>query len=256
MPLTGKVAVVTGAAGDVGTAVIRLLRSRGAEVLAVDGDAEALARSTADLAEGVTLWVADVTDPVGVAGFVARAVELWGGIDLFFNNVDAEGPLHPIAEYPDALFDQMVGANLRAAFLGLKHVLPQMRDGGAVVNMASDLGVVGAAGLGGYVASKHGVLGLTKVAAVEGERRNIRVNAVCPSRNREVVLQDTGTEAPFGDAPAGLEVDGYESPDDLALLVAFLLSDGGPVHHRVDVLGQHRPEALEGRRSRAEGVVP
>jgi NAD(P)-dependent dehydrogenase (short-subunit alcohol dehydrogenase family) len=140
---------------------------------------------------------------------------------------------------PDAAFDEVLAANLRATFLGLKHTVPHVRDGGAVVNLASDLGVVGAPGLGGYVASKHGVLGLTKVAALECERRGIRVNAVCPTR--EVVL-DGGA-------------DGYETPEDVALLVAFLFSDGGPVHHRVDVVGAATPDALEGRRAQNNGAV-
>ena len=237
MSLTGKVAVVTGAGGEVGAAVTRILATRGATVLIVDDDAQALARLVDEFPGAVEACVADVRDPVGVARFVARAVELWGGIDLFFNNVDVEGPVHSLVEYPDTAFDEMIAGNLRATFLGLKHTLPHLRDGGAVVNLASDLGVVAAPGLGGYVASKHGVLGLTKVAALECQRRGIRVNAVCPTR--EVVLDGDG--------------DGYETTEDIALLVAFLLSDAGPVHHRVDVVGAATSDALEGRRARNNG---
>lgn len=219
MPFAGKVAVVTGAAGATGAAVARALRSRGTDVLAVDLDADGLAGLAAEL-EGLETFVADVTRGGDVAAYVAWALERWGGIDLFFNNTDREGPVSSLPDTTEADFDEIVGANLRAAFLGLKHALPVLRDGGAVVNMASDLAVMGAPGLGGYVASKHGVLGLTRVAALECERRQIRVNAVCPGRLREV------------DVDAGVSIDGFRTPEEIADLVIFLLSDGGPLHHR------------------------
>src|SRR5207248_5072995 len=145
-----------------------------------------------------------------------------GGIDLFFNNADFEGPVCPLSDYSEAAFDEVVGGNLRAAFLGLKHVLPVVRDGGAVVNTASDLAVVGAAGLGGYVASKHGVLGLTKVAALECERRGIRVNAICPTRVREIVLDD---DAPRSVSFGAVDADGFRTAEEVTDLVIFLLSD-------------------------------
>jgi NAD(P)-dependent dehydrogenase (short-subunit alcohol dehydrogenase family) len=233
MPFADKVAIVTGAAGTVGAAVARALLARGTAVLAVDSDAEALSALYRDLG-GVETFVADPTRSEDVAGYVARACELWGGVDLFFNNVDVEGPARLLTESSEADFDAMIEANLRPTFLGLKHTLPHVRDGGAVVNMASDLAVVGAVGLGGYVASKHGVLGLTKVAALECERRQIRVNAVCPGRIREV------------DLDAGVSIDGFRTPEEIADLVIFLLSDGGPLHHR--------PEAHVGPRA-ANGSV-
>jgi len=219
MPFADKVAIVTGAAGEVGAAVARALRARETAVLAVDGDAEGLAALERELG-GVETFVADLTRSEDVAGYVARACELWGGVDLFFNNVDVDGPARLLTESSEADFDAMIGANLRPAFLGLKHTLPHVRDGGAVVNMASDMAVVGAVGRAGYVASKHGVLGLTRVAALECERRGIRVNAICPGRLREV------------DLDAGVSVDGFRTPDEIADLVIFLLSDGGPLHHR------------------------
>jgi len=219
MGFADKVAIVTGAAGPVGAAVARALRDRGTAVFAVDPDAEALAALDRDLG-GIETFVADLTRSEDVARYVARARELWGGVDLFFNNVDVEGPVSLLTESSEAEFDAMIDGNLRPTFLGLKHTLPHVRDGGAVVNMASDLAVEGAAGFGGYAASKHGVLGLTRVAALECERRQIRVNAVCPGRLREV------------DLDAGVSVDGFRTPEEIADLVIFLLSDGGPLHHR------------------------
>jgi NAD(P)-dependent dehydrogenase (short-subunit alcohol dehydrogenase family) len=232
MPFAGKVAVVTGAAGDVGRAVTRALRARGTEVLAVDGAAQArtLATLGAEL-PGIETFVADVTRSTDVAAYVAHARHRFGGIDLFFNNTDVEGPVLELVDYPEEAFDDVVGANLRAAFLGLKHVLPHLRDGGAIVNTASDLAVTGAPGLGGYVASKHGVLGLTRVAALECERRRIQVNAICPTRVREVAADASpvpGPTIPFGDTAA----DGFRTPEEVADLVIFLLSDGGRLHHR------------------------
>lgn len=219
MPFADKVAIVTGAAGEVGAAVARALRDRGTAVLAVDADAEALTAVERELG-GVETFVADPTRAEDVAGYVARACELWGGVDLFFNNVDVEGPACPLTESSEADFEAMIDGNLRPTFLGLKHALPHVRDGGAVVNMASDLAVAGAAGFGGYAAAKHGVLGLTRVAALECEDRGIRVNAVCPGRLREV------------DLDAGVSIDGFRTPEEIADLVIFLLSDGGPLHHR------------------------
>ena len=228
MPFADKVAIVTGATGDIGGAVTRALRERGTHLLAVDADAERLEALRHEL-DGVETFVADVASGRDVAAYVARACELWGGIDLFFNNVDVEGIPAPLEEHSEADFDEMVTANLRATFLGLKHVLPHVRDGGAVVNTASDLAFVGAAGLGGYVASKHGVLGLTKVAALECACRRIRVNAICPTRVREIVLDAHAPGSlPFGDT----EVDGFRTPEEVADLVIFLLSDGGPLRHR------------------------
>jgi NAD(P)-dependent dehydrogenase (short-subunit alcohol dehydrogenase family) len=238
MSLTGKVAVVTGAANDIGVAVVQVLAERGARVLAVDDDLAALSTLAGDY---VAIFAADVTRSEDVIAYVSRAVELWGGIDLFFNNVDVDGPESTLWDYPDTAFEEIVVANVRTAFLGLKHVVPQIRDGGAVVNLASALGVVGAAGRAGYVAAKHAVLGLTKVAALECEPRGIRVNAVCPD---PAARRSGGPSAGRGPTvlipPKGEILNEYETPDDVAQLVAFLFSDAGPVHHRAGAFAEIR----------------
>jgi len=250
MPFADKVAVVTGAAGDIGAAVARALWERGTALLAVDDDADKLDSLGRELG-GAEMFVADLTRGADVAAYAARACELWGGIDLFFNNVDCEGPPVLLEDQSEAAFDEMITTNLRATFLGLKHVLPHVRDGGAIVNTASDLAFVGAAGLGGYVASKHGVLGLTKVAALECERRGIRVNAICPTRVREIVLDD---DAPRSVSFGAVDADGFRTAEEVTDLVIFLLSDGGPLRHRPEAhLDQAVPAAFIGANG---SVVP
>ena len=163
--LTGKRIVVTGGAGTIGGAAVRLFAAKGAQVLAVDIDEAALKALAAENVPNVHTHAADVSTEDGTVGYVARATEVLGGIDGFFNNASIEGSVAPIGEHPVAEFDRVVATNLRGAFLGLAHVLPVIAAGGSVVNTASSMGLVGAGAIGPYVASKHGVIGLTKSEA-------------------------------------------------------------------------------------------
>ncbi|HLM14288.1 MAG TPA: SDR family NAD(P)-dependent oxidoreductase, partial [Reyranella sp.] len=185
MEFKNKVALVTGGANGIGRATTLGFAGRGAKVVIVDRDATG-GEATAGIVRqkgGEALFVqADVTDAKSVQAYVKKAVDTYGRIDCFHNNAGIEGKVANIADYDEAMFDQIMAVNVRGVFLGLKYVLKQMlaQKGGAIVNTASTAGLMGSPGMNAYVASKHAVLGLTKTASGEVARQGIRVNAVCP----------------------------------------------------------------------------
>jgi NAD(P)-dependent dehydrogenase (short-subunit alcohol dehydrogenase family) len=240
--LDGKVALVTGAAGEIGTATIHLMAARGARVVAVDRDATALARLEAGLDSKslIATCEADVSDEASVRRYVTLAIDQAKRIDIFFNNAGIEGPVHPIADYPLDDFRRVVDVNLIGVFLGLKHVIPVMAatGGGSVINSSSVAGLTGTPGICAYNATKHGVIGLTRSAAAEWAGRGVRVNSINPGpiASRMMASLENGMapgkaremRAQFSAMiPAGR----YGMPEEVAALVAFLASDDARYLH-------------------------
>ncbi len=246
--LDGKIALVTGAAGAIGAATVRLMIAHGARVVAVDRDREALRRLHDAFAAEPNLSTVegDVTDEGSVAGFVARARELTGRIDIFFNNAGVEGPVRPIAEYPLEDFRRVLDVNVVGVFLGLKHVIPVMAagGGGAVINTSSVAGLTGTPGICAYNASKHAVIGLTRSAAAEWGGRGIRVNSINPGpiASRMMTSLEEGLSPGHADQmraqfSAMIPALRYGEPEEVAALVAFLASeDARYIHGAVFVL--------------------
>ena len=234
MDFKGKVAVVTGGANGIGREVCLGIHRGGGKVLIVDRDAAAGQALAAEIGSDARFFAADVTQAKDVMGYVRAALDAFGRIDCFHTNAGIEGKVAPIVEYDDAVFDMVQAINVRGVYLGLKHVMAvmQKQGGGSIVNTASVAGMVGTPGMGAYVASKHAVMGLTKVAAGEVGPQGIRVNAVCPGPIRTRMVADIakqvspnnpdGVESRY---TSGIPLRRYGEAIEVANLVLFLLSD-------------------------------
>lgn len=233
--MDSRVGIVTGAGGGIGRALVEELLRGGASVLAVDRDRSLLDDLHQDLAAAdgsLQLLQADVTDTDQVRACVDQVIKQHGRVDYLANNAGVEGPVRPIEEYSESDFDKLMSINAKGAFLGLKHVLPQMKlqGSGAVVNTASVAGLTGAVGMVGYIASKHALVGITKVAAVEAGPYGVRVNALCPGpvatrmmASIERQFPDPGTAR--SSVEACIALGRYSTPAEQAKVAAFLLSD-------------------------------
>jgi NAD(P)-dependent dehydrogenase (short-subunit alcohol dehydrogenase family) len=232
MELHGKVAVVTGGTSGIGRDTAILFAKAGAKVI-VAGRREPEGKETVDLIRangGDGLFVkTDVSRNSDVQALVNKTVEKFGRLDIAFNNAGIEGSLSPIVEQSEEDWDRTIDINLKGTWLCLKYEIQQMLKqggGGAIVNMASVAGLIGSAGFATYCASKHGVIGLTKSAALETARQGIRVNVVCPA-----VIETPMGERIFG-APEirpyaiGLHPIGrFGTPTEVAEAVLWMCSD-------------------------------
>lgn len=180
-----KVVLVTGAGSGIGRETVRLFAQRGALVYAADlnegGLAETRSLAHAESDGRVQTAVVNVAVEDDIAGLLARIDHEAGRLDAAINNAGITGSTHRIEDYPTEDFDRVLGVNLRSVFLGMKYALPLLlRQGGTIVNTASVAAITGPGGMSAYAASKHGVQGLTRVAAMENAARGVRVNAIAP----------------------------------------------------------------------------
>ena len=220
-------ALVTGAAGGIGRAVARRLARDGAPVLVsdidADGGAETVSMIEAD--GGTARFVAcDVSDPDACQALVDAALAAFGGLGVAVNNAGIGGETARTADYPLEAWQRVLDVNLSGVFYGMRAQIPAMLEhGGAIVNIASILGQVGFAKAPAYVAAKHGVVGLTRSAAVEYSARGVRVNAVGPG-----FVETDMTAGATGEARERLvrrhPIGRLGQPDEVAALVAWLAS--------------------------------
>jgi NAD(P)-dependent dehydrogenase (short-subunit alcohol dehydrogenase family) len=231
----GKVVIVTGAGAGIGRATALAFATEGASVVASDVVSEAVEETVRSITEGggTALAVpADVREPQQVERLVGRAVDDYGRLDVLVNNAGIEGVLAPSAEAPEDAFDRVIAINLKGVWLGMKYAIPRMIEagGGSVVNVASILGTVGMATAAAYTASKHGVIGLTKTAALEYSSQGVRVNAVGPGFIETAMVMERGVKAGSDEAAharlVGLHPIGrLGKSEEIAAAILWLASD-------------------------------
>jgi len=229
----GKVGLVTGGTSGIGRETAVLFAKAGVKVV-VAGRRELEGKETIELvraAGGDGLFVkADVSKASEVDGLIQKVVERFGRLDIAFNNAGTEGVWVPIVRQSEEDWDRTIGINLKGVWLCLKYEIRQMLKqggGGAIVNMGSINGLIGAVGAAAYSASKHGVIGLTKAAALETAQSGIRINTVCPA-----AIETPMSERIFG-APAVHKyvlschpIGRFGRPGEIAEAVLWMCSDG------------------------------
>lgn len=227
-----KVAIVTGASSGIGRATARALAAAGAHVVIADlasTDGELVANEIYGKGESAIFIPTDVSDDLQVSNLVAQTIDRFGRLDAAFNNAGIEGVQAPTAECTLENWNHTLAVDLTGVFLCMRHEIPRMLEhgGGSIVNCASVAGLVGFQGIPAYAASKHGVIGLTKTAALEYATQGIRVNAVCPGIINTPMIERFTKNDPT--AVTQLEqsepVHRLGAPEEVAALVLWLCSD-------------------------------
>ncbi|GJE56919.1 SDR family NAD(P)-dependent oxidoreductase [Methylobacterium thuringiense] len=228
---TGKVAFITGAASGIGRAAALAFAREGAQVAITDRTEAALDQLRAEIeaASGEVLAIrCDVSVPEDVEAAVAKTTERFGRIDCAFNNAGVENKAAPVHEITLDEWDRILDINLRGTFVCMKHEIAQMlrQGGGVLVNTSSGAGIRGVAGGASYAASKHALIGLTKSAALDYAKANIRVNAVLPG-NIETPMMDRFTGGDIQKAIDLEPVGRLGKPEEIAEAVLWMCSDLG-----------------------------
>jgi NAD(P)-dependent dehydrogenase (short-subunit alcohol dehydrogenase family) len=230
---SGQTAFVTGAGSGMGLATARAFARSGAAVTLADlpGDAiDAAEHELRDAGHRVLAVSCDVADEDQVATAVRRTVETFGSLDLAYNNAGIQSPVTDAADEPAEVFDRVNAINLRGIWASMKHELAQMRTqgSGAIVNCSSLGGLVGLPGRAAYHASKHGVIGLTRSAALEYAPRGIRINAICPGTIETPMVTrmiDSG-DLDRAEAEANQPINRLGTAEEMAAAVLWLCSPG------------------------------
>ncbi len=228
-----RVVLVTGASSGLGRAcAVEFGRVGASAVVIADVDEEGgeeTARLVANTGSASRFVATDVTDDDAVAAAVTACVDEFGRLDAAVNNAGTTGVGGNVADYPPEEWDRVLGLNLTGVFSCLRHEIPVMVDagGGAIVNMASGAGLLGFPGLPAYVASKHGVVGLTKAAALEYVGSGVRINAVCPGSVRTPMLEAymAGDEQVEQMLTMAVPMGRLGTPEEIAGATVWLCSD-------------------------------
>lgn len=228
-----KTVIITGGSSGIGKATAIELANQGASVVIAGRNNEVgnkVANEIKAAGGEVTFVQTDVTDENQVKYLVQKTLEIYGKLDLAFNNAGIEQPPMPLPEQTEALYQQVMDSNVKGVWLCLKHQVPAMlrNGGGSIVNTASFSGTIAFATIPIYVASKHAVVGLTKAVALEYAKSNVRINAILPG-----AVEKTGTfERSFGGDPASIEwaksihpIGRLAKPEEIAHAVLYMLSE-------------------------------
>jgi 3-hydroxybutyrate dehydrogenase len=242
MTLEGKAAIITGSTSGIGLGIARALAAQGTDLLINGfGDAAAIERLRQELAGAnrgkVVYSGADVSKPDQVEAMVAQATRELGRVDILVNNAGIQH-VAPVHEFPVERWDAIIAINLSAVFHGTRAALPQMleRNWGRIINIASVHGLVASVNKAAYVAAKHGVIGLTKVTALETAKTGVTCNAICPGwvltplvqkqiddlAAREQLSQDQARAKLLGEKQPSLE---FATPEQIGALAVYLCSD-------------------------------
>lgn len=228
--LKNKVAIVTGSSFGIGQSTAIEFAKRGAKVVLADVIADDnTAQEIAKLGGEYLVIPCDVSKEIEVKNLVDQTLATFGRLDYAFNNAGIEGISMPLTEYTDEHWDRVMNINLKGVWYGMKYQIPAMltNGGGSIVNNASIAGLVGFAGAPAYVASKHAVVGLTKNAALDFAKQNIRVNAVCPGIIHTPMIDRfaAGNPETLSQLAAGEPIGRIGLPEEIATTVLFLCSE-------------------------------
>jgi NAD(P)-dependent dehydrogenase (short-subunit alcohol dehydrogenase family) len=225
--LEGKVALVTGAGSGIGEAVARRFADQGATVIVVDINDVPAKQVAADIGASAYPEVADVGDAESMQALIDRVMAEHGRLDIAVNNAGIGGASAPIGEYPLDSWRQVMSVNLDGVFYSMRSEIPAMlkNGGGSIINMGSVLSSVGFAQSGAYVAAKHGLIGLTKTAAIEYSKDGVRVNAVGPGFIETPLLKTPEAAEIVAGVKALHPIGRLGQPEEVANVVTFLASD-------------------------------